>query len=135
MFLFSPLDKKHKFLWNFEKTLKIFYENSIEILNFIVILGNLLLELEPSEITPFFYNIFSASEGYSPLPPKSASDIFWDFLPFSEHQFNVHNREVLVHGSKCVVRKGFLRKNSQQIFFSAQVGTPHVFLKGNSFTL
>ena len=33
----------------------------------------MLLKIEPSEITPFFYNIFSASGGFShPLPPKSA---------------------------------------------------------------
>ena len=43
---------------NSEKTLKIFDGNSIENWFFIFILEKLLLKIEPSEITPFFYNNF-----------------------------------------------------------------------------
>ena len=35
---------------------KIFEENSIEKLNFYIVLGIFLLKIEPSEITSFFYN-------------------------------------------------------------------------------
>ena len=57
---FARLDEKHKLLGNFEKFLKFFDENSIENLNFFIFLfsyffENLLLKIEPSEITPFFY--------------------------------------------------------------------------------
>ena len=60
---FSCLDEKHKLLGNFEKILKIFNENSIVKFNlyFIFILENLLLKIEPSEITPFFTKKFSVS--------------------------------------------------------------------------
>ena len=55
-----------KFLINFKKS------NSIENLIFyFYFFGNLLLKIEPSKITPFFYNIFSVSVGGGdfPLPP------------------------------------------------------------------
>ena len=53
-----------------ENCWEIFDENSIENLYLYLyfILENLLLKIEPSEITPFFYNIFSVSGGI-PLPP------------------------------------------------------------------
>ena len=68
--IFARLDEKRKLLGNFEKIFESFHENSIEKLNFylIFILENLLLKIEPSEITPFFYNIFSVL-GDSPPPP------------------------------------------------------------------
>ena len=70
------MDKKHKLLGNFEKIVKIFDENSIEKLNFIIFIGNMLLKIEPSEITQFFYNNVSAwGGGFPPTPPKSAYDI------------------------------------------------------------
>ena len=54
------MDEKHKLLGNFEKILIFFDENSIEKLNFLIFIfsENLLLKIVPSEITPFFYNIF-----------------------------------------------------------------------------
>ena len=53
------MEEKRKLLVKFEKILKIFDENSIEKLNFyfIFILKNLLLKIERSETTPFFYNL------------------------------------------------------------------------------
>ena len=69
--IFARLDEKRKYLGNFEKVLKVFDENSIEKLNFyfifIFILVNLLLKIEPSEITPFSTTIFCFG-GISPFP-------------------------------------------------------------------
>ena len=70
-YFFARLDKKRKLLGNFEKILKFFDENSMEKLNFyfIFILENLLLKIEPSEITPFFYNDFFLFRGdFHPSP-------------------------------------------------------------------
>ena len=67
---FARLDKNAVF-GNFEKILKFFDENSIENLNlyFIFILENVLLKIELSEITPFFYNIFFGFRGeFPPFP-------------------------------------------------------------------
>ena len=53
----------------FEKNLKIFDENSKEKLKyyFIFILENLLLKIEPSEITPFSTTFFRFRGGISPI--------------------------------------------------------------------
>ena len=73
------MNEKRKLLGNFEK---IFDEISIEKLHFYFILENLLLKIEPSEITPFFYNNFSVSGGFPlspwlrPLPMPMDSEIF-----------------------------------------------------------
>ena len=59
---------------NCSEILRIFDENAIEKLN-IFILENLLLKIEPSEITPFFYNNFfgfGGGVGNFPLPPGYA---------------------------------------------------------------
>ena len=55
-YFFARLDEKHQLLGNFEKILKTFDKNSIGKLNFQRVLEKLLLKIEPSEITPFFYN-------------------------------------------------------------------------------
>ena len=68
-FIFRRLDKKHKLLGKFEKILKIFDENSIEKLNFIMIFGKFVTKNRASEITPFFYNNFFGFGGDPPLPP------------------------------------------------------------------
>ena len=52
-YFFAILDEKHKLLCTFEKILKIYDENSIEKLNFNYF-WNMLLQLDPSEITSFF---------------------------------------------------------------------------------
>ena len=68
----ARLDEKHTLLGNFEKILKIFDENSLEKLHFLLYLENLLLKIEPSKITPFFYNNlfgFGRGGGFSPPPP------------------------------------------------------------------
>ena len=49
---FRAFARKHKFIGNFEKLLKILDKNSIGKLNF-------LLKIEPSEIPSFFYNNYS----------------------------------------------------------------------------
>ena len=73
---------------NSEKILKIFNENSIENLNFyfififilffILFFENLLLKIEPSEITPVFYNSFFRFRGgdFPPFPPGYALGSF-----------------------------------------------------------
>ena len=68
-YFFARLGEKSKSLGNFEKILKFFDENSIEKLNFLffIFFENLLLKIELSEITPFFYNNFFGFGGISPL--------------------------------------------------------------------
>ena len=66
------MDEKYKLLGNFEKIMKFFDENSIEKLNFYFTLGNLLLKIEPSEMTPFFYNNFFGFRGFPPFNPGYA---------------------------------------------------------------
>ena len=76
--LFGRLDEKRKLLGNFGKLMKISDENSIEKLNFylifIFIFRKFVTKLEPSEITPFFYNNFFGFGwgNFPPSPPKSA---------------------------------------------------------------
>ena len=74
---FARLDEKHKLVGNFEKILKFFDENSLkmEFFIFLFFFENLLLKIELSEITPFFYNnFFGFGEGRNspPLPPGYA---------------------------------------------------------------
>ena len=76
---FARLDEKHKLLGNFDKILKFFDKNSLEKLNFLffIFFENLLLKIELSEITPFFYNNFfgffwGRGGGISPFPPGYA---------------------------------------------------------------
>ena len=83
-YFFARLDEKPKLLGNFEKILKFFDENSIEKLNFLFLLfiffENLLLKIELSEITPFFYNtFFGFGGGEFPLPPFFEIAVFRDF--------------------------------------------------------
>ena len=70
---FSRVWTKNEVLGNFEKNLKIFDENAIEKLNIFIFyfFENLLLKIEPSEITPFFYNNFFRFRvgDISPLSP------------------------------------------------------------------
>ena len=72
---FARLHEKHKLLGNFEKILKFFDENSLEKLNFLflffIFFENLLLKIELSGITLFFYNNFFGfgGGGISPLSP------------------------------------------------------------------
>ena len=68
-YLFARLDEERKLLENFEKTLKIFDENSIAKLNFYLFLEKLLLKIEPSDITPLFYNNFFGVGGGGDFPP------------------------------------------------------------------
>ena len=71
---FARLDEKHKLLGNFEKILKFFDKNSLEKLNYLFFyfyffFENLLLKIELSEITPFFYNNFFGFGGGGEFPP------------------------------------------------------------------
>ena len=74
MRFFRSFGQKSKLLRNFEKILKFFDENSLENLNlyFIFIFENLLLKIEPSEITPFFSTNFFRFGGIFPFPPGYA---------------------------------------------------------------
>ena len=74
------MDEKRKLLGNCEKILKILDENSLEkwnfylifIFNFIlnIIFENLLLKIESSKLTPFFFNNFFGFGGdFLPFPP------------------------------------------------------------------
>ena len=74
---FAGLDKKHKLFGNFEKILKIFDKNPIEKLNFSRLFENLLLKIEPSEITAFFSdNSFIFGGRNVPcVPPGCANEI------------------------------------------------------------
>ena len=89
--IFCAFGRKTHMLGNSEKILKVFDETSIEKLNiyFICIcsLENLLLKIEPSEITPFFCNNFFGFGGgrIFPLPPATPLTSwqilkFWHFL-------------------------------------------------------
>ena len=62
------MDDKHNRWGNVEKILKIFDEKSTENLIFLYFWEKLLLKIEPSEITPFFYNNFFrfGGEGFEP---------------------------------------------------------------------
>ena len=83
------MDEKRKLLANFEKMLKVFDENSIAkliffilflfyffnffilFLFFILFFENLLLKIEPSDITTVFYNNFFFGFGGGEFPPFS----------------------------------------------------------------
>ena len=70
---FAHFGEKHKLLGNFEKILKFFDKNSLEKLNFYLFLEKLLLKIEPSEITSFFYNnVFHFGEERSLCSPLAA---------------------------------------------------------------
>ena len=74
------MDEKCKLLGNLEKFLKVFDENSLEKFIFLIFyfLENLLLKIEPWEITPFFYNnFFGFGMGISPFPPGYALAPNW----------------------------------------------------------
>ena len=75
---FARLGEKPKLLGNVEKILNFFVENSIEklILLLFIFFENLLLKIDLSEITPFFYNTFFGFGGgveISPLSPPLAT--------------------------------------------------------------
>ena len=92
------MDEKRKLLGNFEKILKFFDENSIENLNFFIFyfyfFENLLLKIEPSEITPFFYNKFFGfgGGGNFPLPPwlRPCGYVLYD-------NFHIRNKITIFH--------------------------------------
>ena len=96
-YFFARLDEKPKLLWNFEKILKFFDENSIEKLNFLFFFififyfcfENLLLKIELSEITPFFYNnLFGFGGGeFPPFPPPGYALVTWP--PIREIRYNL----------------------------------------------
>ena len=71
-FIFDAFGQKTQIVGKFSEN----FENSIEKLHFLLYLENLLLKIEPSEITPCFYNnFFGFWRGeFPPLPPKSAYD-------------------------------------------------------------
>ena len=83
---FARMDEKRKLLRNFEKILKVSDENSIEngiffilFLFLILFFENLLLKIEPSEITPVFYkkSFGFGGGGFPHFPPGYALDLVY----------------------------------------------------------
>ena len=66
---FAVLDKQHKLLGNSEKILKIFDENSIEKLNFIMIFGKFATKYRAFGNNSIFLQHFFGFGGISPLTP------------------------------------------------------------------
>ena len=82
VFLFRRLDKKHKLLGNFEKMLKIFDENSIEKLNFIMLFGKFATKNRAFGNNIFLQQFFPFRGGRScvPSPPGGAYEPCVNFL-------------------------------------------------------
>ena len=86
---FSRVWTKNTNCWkSFEKSMKILDENSIEILTFKLFLEMLMLKIEPSEITSFFYNNFFQFRGWNVpgVPPPgyaTDSELTCYLLPYS----------------------------------------------------
>ena len=139
-YFFARLDEKCKLLGNFEKTLKIFDENSIEKLNFYFIFI-IIFKMEPCEITPFFYNNFFCFGGISPFPrllpcvklsgqadirtilkrliealftSNYLSKLFEFCQAFCQairHTFHTLRLTKLLQAEKCIVQIGIIRNN------------------------
>ena len=94
------MDEKLKLLGNFEN----FDENSIEKLTFylIFILENFLLKIEPSEITPFFYNNFFRFGGIFPLSLPGYA------LACKEGMRLMGMSNILNYRGHCVIHQRFL---------------------------
>ena len=65
---FSRVWTKNTNCWEIEKILKFFDKYSLEKLNFYLFLEKLLLKIEPSEMTSFFYNKFFNFGGGGNVP-------------------------------------------------------------------
>ena len=78
-----------KFWENFEKILKVFDKNSLEKLNFYLFLEKLLLKIESSEKTSFFYNsFFNFGEGGTfPVFPPAGATGYCINMPKAEQSF------------------------------------------------
>ena len=77
---FSRVWTKKTNCWESLKILKFFDKNPLEKLNFYLFLEMLLLKIEPSEITSFFYNnFFNFGGGTFPAFPLPAP-LFFDYL-------------------------------------------------------
>ena len=98
---FSRILTKNTIVWgNFEKILKFFDEKSMEKLNLYIFLGNLLLKIETSEITSFFYNNFSGSGGgLNPLTPPCLRHCHQAILVF-KWLLKIKNSLILYEPSK-----------------------------------
>ena len=76
---FRAFGRKPQLVWEFLENFKILDEYSIEKLNFYLFFVNFVAKIETSEITSFFYNIFSGSGRFEtppqPPPPAYASDL------------------------------------------------------------
>ena len=93
---FSRVWTKNTTCWKFWENFENFWWEFYRKLIFIFILENLLLKIEPSEITPFFYNIFSVS-GDSPwLRP-----LIWMYR-ISRHNVVLCRKIETFYFSKCI---------------------------------
>ena len=99
--------------------MKILLKNWIFILFFILFFENLLLKIEPSEITPVFYNNFFGFGGGGNFPP---------FLPLATPLTHTERRawkiKTVLQRGKFIVEKGYswidfpAGKNSENSGFS-----------------
>ena len=77
------LDDKYKFLENFEQNLEFFDKDSLEKLKFYPFLEKLLLKLEHSEITAFFYKtLFNFGRNVLCVPPGGAYDLYRTYIAY-----------------------------------------------------
>ena len=95
-FNFCVFGRKTQFGWEiFEKLLKKFlmkiqYKNGI----FIYFREKLLLKIEPSEITPFFYNnFFRLGGGWTPPNPPAYATLYKYPLKESSRNSNERNKQ------------------------------------------
>ena len=119
------MDENPKLLGNFEKILKFFDENSIEKLNFLFFFiliffsfENLLLKIELSEITPFFYNNFFGFGGgdFPPFPPWLRPWV--DALSMN---LLYHNCLTMHGNEKFLYRLGKILRTRKQSFLGCRI--------------
>ena len=78
-YFFALWDEKN-ILWTFWEISENPNQNSVGKLNFLLLLDKLLLNIEPSEITSFFHNIFFQFRGRNVPPPLAAPMILPIYL-------------------------------------------------------
>ena len=113
---FYAFGRKTQIVWKFWEHFEIFWwklyrkiEFFIFYFDFFMFFENLLLKIEPSEITPFFYNIFSVSWGVSPLSPR--------LHPWSYPPHVIPNSFMIHFGHEKRQRIAFFRNFHNTIYF------------------
>ena len=117
------MDAKYKLLGNFEKILKY-----LEKLNFFLFLEKLLLKIEPSEITSFFYNNFFQFGGGGNVPcvPPAGATVYAfirkdDFKNAYSHVFSsLYVYVMLIIFLKNAIKTSSLTQNRERFPRCAQ---------------